>query len=46
MHIQSPRQYTTIDFGEPQQVITRVDMTDDYGIKESIITATIASGQR
>ncbi len=44
VHIQSPRQYTTIDFGEPQQVITRVDMTDDYGIKESIITATIASG--
>jgi len=44
VHIQSPKQYTTIDFGEPQQVPTRVDIMDDYGIKESIITATIASG--
>jgi hypothetical protein len=44
VHIRSPRQYTTIDFGEPQQVLTRVDMADDYGIKDAAITATIASG--
>ena len=44
IHIQSPKQYTTIDFGEPQQVLSRIDMNDDYGISTASITATIASG--
>jgi hypothetical protein len=44
IHIQSPKQYTTIDFGEPQQVLTRIEMNDDYGISTASITATIASG--
>jgi hypothetical protein len=44
IHIQSPKQYTTIDFGEPQQVLSRIDMNDDYGINNASITATIASG--
>ena len=44
IHIQTPKQYTTIDFGEAQQVLSRIDMTDDYGISNSYITATIASG--
>ena len=44
IHIQSPKQYTTIDYGEPEQVVTRVDMTDDYAVSDAYITATIASG--
>lgn len=44
IHIQSPKQYTTIDFGELQQVLSRIDMNDDYGINTASITATIASG--
>ena len=44
IHIQSPKQYTTIDYGEPEQVVARVDMTDDYAVSDAYITATIASG--
>lgn len=44
VHIQYPKQYTTIDFGEPQQVLPRIDINDDYGITKADITATIASG--
>ncbi|MFT3932429.1 MAG: hypothetical protein QM726_02345 [Chitinophagaceae bacterium] len=39
-----PQQYTTIDFGQPQQVKLSAALTDDYGIKDAFINATIASG--
>ena len=41
----TPEQYTTIDFGQPQRTFLRVSVTDDYGIRNSVIMATIASGQ-
>ncbi|MCW3119120.1 MAG: hypothetical protein JWM28_3202 [Chitinophagaceae bacterium] len=44
IHIQSPEPYTTIDFGEPQKVLMRLEMTDDYGIQDAYISTTIASG--
>lgn len=40
-----PQQNSTIDFGQPQKVDLKVLFTDDYGIKDSWITATMASGQ-
>ena len=44
VRITAPKQYTTIDFGAPQQVPLRVSVTDDYGIGNTYMTATIASG--
>lgn len=40
-----PGQNSTIDFGQPQKVDLKVLFTDDYGIRDSWITATMASGQ-
>ncbi|HTL07295.1 MAG TPA: hypothetical protein VL307_03520 [Chitinophagaceae bacterium] len=42
--IHLPKQYTIIDYGQPEQVHLRASITDDYGIKEAFIAATIASG--
>ena len=42
--IQSPKQYTTIDFGEAPQFKLGTTINDDYGIKDAYISATIASG--
>ncbi len=44
IHIQAPKQYTTIDFGEPREVQASVDLSDDYGINDAYIMATIANG--
>lgn len=44
IHIQTPKQYTTIDYGESQDILTRIDLTDDYAISDVSIIATIASG--
>ena len=44
IHIQTPKQYTTIDYGEAERVQSVVDLTDDYGIKDAYISATIANG--
>ncbi len=41
----SPAPYTTIDFGQKPQVSLSVSLSDDYGIRDSYISATIASGQ-
>jgi hypothetical protein len=40
-----PAQHTTIDFGQPQKVDLKVLMTDDYGISNAYISATMASGK-
>ncbi len=44
IHIQSPKPSTVIDFGEPQKTLLKTVLTDDYGISEAYINATIASG--
>ena len=44
IEIVSPAQYSTIDFGEPQQVKINSAVSDDYGVKDAYIAATIASG--
>lgn len=40
-----PAQYSSIDFGEPQRTNLQVQITDDYGINNAFIAATISSGQ-
>ncbi|KAA2244899.1 DUF4175 domain-containing protein [Chitinophaga agrisoli] len=42
--IQTPKPYTTIDYGEPQRVALKLNVTDDYGITGATIQATVASG--
>jgi len=44
INIVTPKQYITIDFGEPQQVKISTGISDDYGVKDAFIAATIASG--
>ncbi|MEP6727762.1 MAG: hypothetical protein ABJC98_18205 [Bacteroidota bacterium] len=44
INVLSPRQYTTIDFGQSQQVKINTTISDDYGIKDAFIATTIASG--
>lgn len=44
IHIQSPKPTTVIDFGEPQKTMLKTALSDDYGIREAYINATIASG--
>lgn len=43
--ITSPAQQSTIDVGQPQQVNVKLDLTDDYGIADAYISATMASGK-
>jgi hypothetical protein len=43
--ISSPKQYSTIDFGEVQRTKVQVQVNDDYGVKEVFISATISRGQ-
>jgi hypothetical protein len=42
--IQSPIPHSIIDFGKPKKVLVHTNVNDDYGIKDVVITATIASG--
>jgi hypothetical protein len=41
----NPQQHSTIDVGQPKQVGMKLLMTDDYGISEGYISATVASGK-
>jgi hypothetical protein len=43
--ITKPKQHTTIDIGEPQQLHLNIQLTDDYGIHDASISATLASGK-
>lgn len=45
IRIITPRQYSTIDFAEPQKTNLQVQINDDYGINDTYISATISSGQ-
>jgi hypothetical protein len=40
-----PQQHSTIDVGQPKQVGLKLVMTDDYGISDGYISATVASGK-
>ncbi|NDK54973.1 DUF4175 family protein [Pontibacter fetidus] len=42
--IQKPEQYTEILFGQPQRVTLQAQLTDDYGIREANMVATVAKG--
>lgn len=42
--IQKPKSYTVIEYGQPQQVPMTVTIEDDYGIRETDISATITQG--
>jgi hypothetical protein len=44
IQIQSPKQYTVIDYGEPKQLTLTADVKDDYGIVSADLIATVASG--
>ena len=44
IHLLSPKQYTTIDYGDAPLVKLNTQITDDYSVKEAFIAATIASG--
>ncbi len=44
IRIQTPKPTTVIDFGELQKTLLKTEFSDDYGISEAYINATIASG--
>ena len=43
--ITQPKQHTTIDIGQPQKFTLNAVLTDDYGINDAFISATLASGK-
>ena len=43
--ILQPKPQTTIDIGQAQQIDLKALLTDDYGITEAFISATMASGK-
>ncbi len=42
--VQSPKPHTLIEPGQQQRTYLNVSITDDYGIKNTFISATVASG--
>lgn len=42
--VASPKPNTIIDFGQPTKVPLNLTITDDYGIADAFVNATIASG--
>jgi hypothetical protein len=44
IQIQKPKQYMEILFGDPQRVSLQAELTDDYGIREANMIATVAKG--
>ena len=44
IRIKTPKQYTHIDAGEAQRVTINTSITDDYGISNAQIFATVAKG--
>lgn len=45
IRIIQPKPHSTIDFGQPQRISLALQLTDDYGIKDASISATMASGK-
>ncbi|MHA6246300.1 DUF4175 family protein [Pontibacter sp. CAU 1760] len=44
IQVQQPKQYTEILFGQPQRVTLQAQLSDDYGIREANMVATVAKG--
>jgi hypothetical protein len=44
IHIKAPKQYTYIDAGEAPKVLLTANITDDYGVADALIYATVAKG--
>ncbi|MDX5437761.1 MAG: DUF4175 domain-containing protein [Pontibacter sp.] len=44
IQVQKPEQYTEVLFGQPQRVTLQAQLTDDYGIREANMIATVAKG--
>ena len=44
IQIQKPKQYTEILFGAPQRVNLQAQLSDDYGIRDANMIATVAKG--
>ncbi|MEJ8758381.1 DUF4175 family protein [Pontibacter sp. H259] len=44
IQIQKPEQYTEVLFGQPQRVMLQAQLTDDYGIRDANMIATVAKG--
>ncbi|MEX6690810.1 hypothetical protein QTN47_25100 [Danxiaibacter flavus] len=42
--VKSPKPSTVIDYGEPAKIEVNASITDDYGIQQRYIMATVASG--
>lgn len=45
IQIQQPKQYTEIEFGEPQRVTVQATLQDDYGLRQADLIATVAQGE-
>jgi len=45
IRIISPAQYSSIDFGEPQRTALQIQVTDDFGVNDAFISATISNGK-
>lgn len=45
VRIISPVQYSSIDIGEPKKIALNVQISDDYGINDAFISATISRGK-
>ncbi|WP_242921697.1 DUF4175 domain-containing protein [Pontibacter liquoris] len=44
IRITKPAQYTDIRFGDPQRFTLQAQLSDDYGLREANIVATVAKG--
>jgi hypothetical protein len=44
IRVSSPKPNTVIEYGEPQRVNLNVNVSDDYGVKDVAINATVAKG--
>ncbi|MFD2246850.1 DUF4175 family protein [Pontibacter ruber] len=44
IQVTKPEQYTEILFGDPQRVTLRAELSDDYGLRDANMIATVAKG--
>ncbi|WP_018476238.1 DUF4175 family protein [Pontibacter roseus] len=44
LQIKKPEQYTEILFGDPQRVTLQAQLSDDYGLRDANMIATVAKG--
>ncbi|MCC9135794.1 DUF4175 family protein [Pontibacter silvestris] len=44
IRVDKPKQYTEILFGDPQRVVLQGQLSDDYGIRDANLIATVAKG--